>query len=99
MMPRLAAARALRRVALGVDGELSRSCALLAELSTLLRTHYTMRLEDELDEDGIVIVPAGYTQRIAAGELRVWWITYQGQLVDEHRVMARAQLETAGVAA
>lgn len=99
MSARLHASRALRRVALSVDTELTRSSALLAELAMLVRAHYARRIDDVLDDEGEVIVPAGDLERIGAQEIRAWWLEHRAGLVEMHREIAEAQLGAIGVAA
>lgn len=99
MSAHVIAARGLRQLSLGDTAGLVRSHALLAELAMLVRAHYLRHVDDVLDEDGKVIVPAGTTQRIGQQEIRAWWLMHRHELVDMHRPLAEAHLAGIGVAA
>lgn len=87
-MSRLLAAGRIRHLALSGADELGTSRALLAELSALLATYYRRTR----DFGGETI------QRVGTAELRAWWATHCGELVELHRELARAHLDAAGVA-
>lgn len=86
-MSRLLAAGQIRHLALSGADELGRSRALLSELSALLATYY--RRTREFGGEGM--------QRVGTTELRAWWATHSGELVQLHRELARAHLEAVGV--
>lgn len=88
-MSRLLAAGQIRHLALSGADELGTSRALLAELSALLATYY--RRTREFGGEGV--------HRVGPAELRAWWVQHQPDLIELHRELARAHLESAGVAA
>lgn len=89
---RIVVSQALRSAALATESAVERSCALMGELSMLVRAQYVRRVLPLTDLDS-------GTERVGVGELRAWWVSYAHELVSYHHDLAREQLACVGVEA